>query len=50
MQLLQLLSIQPSTSASPPECLPPHNRAMNPAITTTMVITASTTTSVSIDR
>lgn len=51
MQLLHLLSTQPSISfsPSPPKCLPPQSLAMIPAITPTMVITARTTTSVSMD-
>lgn len=52
MQLLHLLSTHPSMSFSPlpPKCRPPHSRAMMPAMTPTIVITARTTTSVSIDR
>lgn len=52
MQLLHLLSTHPSMSCSPlpPRCLPPHSRATIPAMTPTSVITAKTTTSVSIDR
>ena len=51
-QLLQFLSTHPSISWSPlpPRCLPPHNRAMIPAITATIVITANTTTNVSNER
>ncbi|KAI3409226.1 uncharacterized protein J3R85_019585 [Psidium guajava] len=52
MQLLHRLSTQPSMSLSPlpPKCLPPHRRAMIPATTPMIVIAASTTTSVSMDR
>ncbi|KAI5682898.1 hypothetical protein M9H77_04126 [Catharanthus roseus] len=51
MQLVHFLSTHPSISCSPdpPKCLPPHSLAMIPAITPNIVMTASTTTSVSID-
>jgi len=51
MQLLHFFSTQPSMSFSPlpPKCLPPQSLAIIPAITPTIVITAMTTTSVSID-
>ncbi|GER25878.1 hypothetical protein STAS_01491 [Striga asiatica] len=51
MQLRHLLSTHPSTSWSPwdPRCRPPHSRAIIPATTPSMVMTASTTTRVSIE-
>lgn len=51
MQLLHFFSTQPSMSfyPFPPKCLPPLNLAIIPVMTPAIVITAMTTTSVSID-